>query len=198
MKKLLLVAWIALAMNAFSAESEGRHSFKIGTGFSGHANGSGIDLDISSPSLFEIRSQNGKARTHFSLYLEAGDEWVTNFYQSAGVFKTVHNGMLGAGIRMQSAIAEATAILSPYSEIGAEAFILSALLSSKRVDFGFRVGFGCDLFFIRSVDGWLGTSDSSFFVEGNLYFFHGKMDAIAGSPSLREGLAPRIGMRSHF
>ena len=60
------------------------------------------------------------------------------------------------------------------------------------------IAFGCDFFLQRDQQSFLGTTDSSFFIEGNLLFFHSRLDLVAGQPNILGGFVPRVGIRSHF
>jgi len=195
--KFLFLA-VLVVSGSLHAEAVARHSAKLGIGFSGQSNELGIHVDFATPSLVNFKTSNDKTRSDLHLFFEVGNMYLNNFAQSAGSFVNVNNGLFAAGTKMQHHLADGTGVISPYSTLGAEMAIVSKSISTSSTSFGLRVGFGCDFLFVKGIDTMLGTSDSAFFVEGNLSFLHKKADKIAGSPTWHEGFFPRIGMRSHF
>ena len=99
---------------------------------------------------------------------------------------------------MQSSSTDGNSLISPYSVIGVDVAFIESSLATQNTSVGLKVGLGGDIFFVRGLDSFLGTSDSAFFVEANLLFYHRRADAVTGSPRFRDGFAPRIGYRSHF
>ncbi len=196
--KYFVVAILFSVTSLFGAEPNGPHATKFGVGFAGQSGELSIHAELATPSLFLFKTNNDKMRTDFHLYFEVGDHYVNNLAQLSGLFYTVNNGILSSGLRMQNTLLDGSGVVSPYSTIGAELAFVSATLATNNTSLGLRVGFGCDLFFVRGVDTFLGTSDSSFFVEGNVTLLHRRADKIAGEPRWREGFYPRVGMRTHF
>lgn len=184
-----------VCVNLFSAESPS--GFKIGTAFAGSQNGAGFNLDVNFPRLAHFSSNDEKARTDLHLYLEGGWEYYHNLGSVAGNFVKTGVGLLGAGLRAQHSLLESS-VISPYSALGVEVAFPSRTLSSQSTTVGFRAGLGCDFIFVRDARSFLGVSTSSFFVEGNLIFFHRRADLVAGSPQFRDGFVPRLGFRTHF
>lgn len=197
MKNLSLLILCTHLVVLHSRAEEIRDKFKVGLGFFGSSVGSGIGVDFAFSSLFNFQTHNDKARSDIHPYLELANEWHPNLAQTAGVFSKTQSVLMGAGAKLQTN-GLGSGFLSPYTALGLEFAFLDTALSTNSTSVGMRAGIGADILFLRSLEGWFGSSDSTFFVEANLLFFHRAANKLAGSPRIREGFIPRIGFRTHF
>jgi hypothetical protein len=195
LNRIILITALFSTSLLFSAQEEVRHSFKLGVGFSGYPIGHGIAIDIATPRLFSITSDEGKRRSDIHLQLGVEDLLLPNSVTVAGQTVSVSTFVFNLGFKGQMIPHEG--VISPYSLLAMDLLLPDSRTSTKSTAFGLRVAFGCDFFFRRGEDSFLGTSDSSFFVEGAVFFWSHALDKV-GPTDWFNGFAPRVGFRAHF
>ena len=197
MKNLLFLALLITILSPLVAlPTEERHSLKLGIGLSGGARVDGFVLDFVSPRLFSINFEEYKRHSDYHLFLEASYQAVHGLNDAAGPVPAEFQSLLTIGTLAQ--VVSNDGPISPYTKIGLDIAFPSSRISTKSTSFGLRVAFGCDFIFSRAEKTFLGTSDSSFFLEGGIVYLHQTADRLPGSPAFLDGFIPKVGLRTHF
>lgn len=194
--RLFLTLSIFLSTCTLIGAEEHRSSIKLGVGFSGFLSGYGINADVASPRLFTVSRVEGKWQSDIHAFLGMGLHSVFNQAQSGNTFRHTNLETIALGLKAQ--IVPYNTWLSPYTALALDVLFFDSALSSKSVCLGFRGIFGVDLFYVRGTETLFGISDTSFFVQGDVVFFHSKANRIVGEPEVYAGFSPQVGFRSHF
>ena len=173
-----------------------KEAIKVGIGFGGSSGSYDINFDIATPSLFSIVRGDAKGRSAIALVLLGGNRFFNNIQKGSGLFTGISSPTFSLGVRSTLQIPDISTVF--YTIIAADLSFMDAAVSTKSTNWGVLTTFGCDLLIEKNTVTFLGISDSSFFIEGNIHLFHSRLDTALGQPNILDGFFPRVGIRSHF
>ncbi len=179
---------------AFSERSSWKHNI----GFHFPESGYGIEIGLTTPSLFSYSIMGKSIFNSLGLFY-----WSTtkaNLYLDDGDYVQSHSRALG--LVWESRNKAYKDIVQNYSQIGALYIMPDGELYDANQLWGMYIASGIDIVFVENRSSFFGSTTSaiSFYAEFNAVFFvpHADDDSEMPEANIYNGIRPQVGIRAHF